>query len=643
MAVLPVILFHLGLPFTPGGFVGVDVFFVLSGYLITRQIALDLAENKFSLLEFYDRRIRRLFPALFAMLAGSTILAVIVLLPRDLDDFGESLAATVISISNFYFWHVSGYFAPAAETMPLLHTWSLAVEEQFYLIFPLLLMLLWRYAHAYVWRTLAALALLSFAASIWAVGHAPETAFYLLPTRAWELLLGSLLALAPGLAPRSSSLRNLAVGLGLAAIAVAVLAFQAGMPFPGLAAALPCLGAALVIWGGEPGPSAGPPEQARPLTLRLLSWPPLVFIGLISYSLYLWHWPLLVFATQWSPTPLSLLETALVAAASFGVAALSWKFVEQPLRRGQSLWTTRRLRVRYSGVAVVALALIGIMLDIGGGFPSIQPKAVLAVVDDARDKSPIRERCHFERSEFGRRPLSETCVFGAPSKREVIVFADSFGAELSFALSEIAAEQRIQARQITASACPPMLGYMAASSPGCERHNELMMKGLAEKPPSTILLAAAYFARLPANEERRVDFWRALERTVSLLRQAGHEVVLLGAWPPHPNGDLPHTLAKELRRGRQVEDYVFNVDPVRAKIIDENLQSIADRQDATYLPLLKAICGDTRTCRAYVHGQSIYFDGRHISMSTARHVVRDVILPALDARAADGALPKPGK
>ncbi|MBN9261958.1 MAG: acyltransferase, partial [Hyphomicrobium sp.] len=173
VAVVSVILFHLGLPYTPGGFVGVDVFFVLSGYLITRQIAWELREGRFSLLDFYDRRIRRLFPALFVMLFVSTIIALFVLLPRDLDGFGESLVAAATSISNFYFWSESGYFAPAAETIPLLHTWSLAVEEQFYLLFPLMLMLVWRWRQAYVAHSLIALAILSFAISVWAARHTP--------------------------------------------------------------------------------------------------------------------------------------------------------------------------------------------------------------------------------------------------------------------------------------------------------------------------------------------------------------------------------------------------------------------------------------------------------------------------------------
>lgn len=630
VAVLPVILFHLGFPYTPGGFVGVDVFFVLSGYLITRQIALELSEGRFSLLDFYDRRMRRLLPALFAMLIGSTILALLVLLPRDLDAFGESLVAAVLSISNFYFWTESGYFAPSAETMPLLHTWSLAVEEQFYLLFPPLMILMWRIGSANEWRALAFLALVSFIAGIWAAQTVPEAGFYLLPMRAWELLLGSLLALAPNFVPASSRQRNVAANLGLLGIGAAILTFDSGTPFPGVAAALPSVGAALVIWAGQPSTSAVDARvEPRPLVLRLLTLSPLVFIGLISYSLYLWHWPLIVLAGQWSLAPLSLTQSALVVGATFIIAGASWRFIEQPLRRGTSLWTTRGLRVRDSGVLVALLALVGISLDVGGGFPWLQPRAVLAVVDDARDRSPLRERCHFEESEQGQRAFADTCTFGDASDRRIVVFGDSHGAELSYALSEVARERRLHVRQITASGCPPLLGLTIARRPGCAQHNNKIVGALAESPPSTILIAASYFSRRSSGPEWPEEYWHALERTVSTLRRFGHDVVLLGGWPPHPHGNLPHTLAKEVRRGNPVAAYVFDIDTARAENIDEGLKMIAERQGATYVPLLEAVCGGPRKCRAYPHGQSIYFDGGHISASTARQIVRNVILPAL--------------
>lgn len=632
IAVVPVILFHLGLPYTPGGFVGVDVFFVLSGYLITQQIAVELDEKRFSLLDFYDRRIRRLLPALFAMLFVSTLVALVVLLPRDLDRFGESLIAAALSISNFHFWNASDYFAPAAETMPLLHTWSLAVEEQFYLLFPPLLILVWRFGRVWVRHGLMALAVLSFVASMRATRTAPDAAFYLLPHRAWELLLGSLLALAPAAAPIPSWLRTAAATLGLGGIGVAVFSYHSEMRFPGLAAALPVLGSALIIWAGQASNATSPdiaPSRSRPLVFRFLTWRPLVFVGLISYSLYLWHWPLVVFARYSSTDPISTGQAALIAIATFCIAYVSWKFIEQPLRRGGSLWRTPRLRVRYSVVAIGCVAFLGTMLDFGNGFPWLQPKTVLAVVDDEADRSPLRERCHIASAHQGRLALSETCLFGSTEGRRVVVFADSHGAELSYALSEVVSEGLLQVRQITASGCAPALGYSRDDRPDCARHTQRIVEDLAESPHSTIVIGANYFAWAVTKRSSNEAFWRGLDQTIARLRRAGHDVILLGGWPPHPNGSLPTALAKHMRSGHSIESYEFSFDRSLAERIDARLALIADQHAATYIPLLQAICGDSGKCRGMANGHSIYFDEDHLSVSAARRIVSDPILPAL--------------
>ena len=297
LAVMPVILFHAGFG-CPGGFVGVDVFFVISGYLITQIIDRDLSAHRFSVLLFYQRRIKRIFPALFGML--TTVLAVgyIVLPPRELQSLGETLIAASGFASNILFFRWAGYFAPSSESTPLLHTWTLSLEEQFYLCWPLLLLLLNR-APTVRWKIpttallLVATLLLS---SIW-VHRFPNGAFYLLPSRAWELALGAMLSfpsvanLAKRLPRPSASLISLA-GIGMLGLAVA--RYGSATPFPGITALLPCLGAALIIAAGEGGRSFGG---------SLLSLPPLVWIGKISYSLYLWHWPTFAFGRL--PVPLA--------------------------------------------------------------------------------------------------------------------------------------------------------------------------------------------------------------------------------------------------------------------------------------------------------------------------------------------------
>jgi peptidoglycan/LPS O-acetylase OafA/YrhL len=325
IAVVPVVLFHAGVSRVSGGFVGVDIFFVISGYLITSLILGEMAEGRFSLASFYERRIRRIFPALFAVLAVCVVVAALLFLPRELKSFDRSLLATTFFVSNIYFYSGLGYFAAPPDTLPLLHTWSLAIEEQFYIVFPLLLSLVIAFGRRVWIGLIAALFLLSLAASIWVTRLNPDAAFYLAPMRVWELMLGALLAAR--LLPRigSQAVREMLALAGIALIGYAVFAFSPATPFPGSAALIPCLGAALVIYAGE--------DDGTTLAGKVLSLWPLAFVGLISYSLYLWHWPLLVFARYWTIVPLTVWQSAAIVTTSFILAAFSWRYIEQPFLR----------------------------------------------------------------------------------------------------------------------------------------------------------------------------------------------------------------------------------------------------------------------------------------------------------------------
>ena len=275
VAILPVVLFHAGMPGFSGGFVGVDVFFVISGYLITSIIHGELQGGGFSFVNFYKRRMRRIFPALFVMLAVSFVAALVILPPSELQQFSDSLVASTFFYSNIYFLHESGYFATAAELTPLLHTWSLAVEEQFYFIFPAMLFFSWRLGHRGQMVLMALVAVASLVAAQVYLATSPETAFFVLPTRFWELLLGALAAYllaGPAFPGRGASGLS---WLGLAMILAAVFAFSPSTPFPGVAALLPTLGAVLVILTCDADRGAD----------RLLAWRGLVAIGLLSYSL----------------------------------------------------------------------------------------------------------------------------------------------------------------------------------------------------------------------------------------------------------------------------------------------------------------------------------------------------------------------
>ena len=322
LAVIPVLLFHAGFPAFGGGFVGVDMFFVISGYLITSIILGDIEAGRFSLLSFYERRIRRIFPALFAVLLASTVMATLILLPDPLKDFGQSVAAATLFASNVLFWEETGYFAgpPSRSRCSTPGRWrsrssSTSSSRSSCSC--------WPEPEEPASLLTAAILLLSFAASVWAVPHAPTAAFYLAPFRAWELLLGALLAMGALAGPRRQIVRDGLSLAGLALILVSVLAYSADTPFPGASALLPCLGTALLIHAGSGGPS---------LVGRLLSRRPIVLTGLVSYSLYLWHWPLLVFASLYALRELTAAESLGVLLLAALLATLSWRYVELPFR-----------------------------------------------------------------------------------------------------------------------------------------------------------------------------------------------------------------------------------------------------------------------------------------------------------------------
>ena len=355
IAVAAVILFHAGFALFSGGFVGVDVFFVISGFLITSIIVEELKTGRFSVLRFYERRARRILPALFMVMAACIPFAYRLLSPDDLKDFAQSLAAICLFASNVLFWGESGYFDTQAELKPLLHTWSLAVEEQFYVVFPLLLLAAWRLGRGVLLSLIGAIALVSVFISVDEVRNFPSAAFYLLPSRAWQLLVG---ALASFVADRwqAADVRQPAVRLageavgwgGMAMIVMALFLFDERTPFPGLNAALPTIGTALVLLCASDRTSVG----------RMLAWRPLVGLGLISYSAYLWHQPLFAFTKHALLADLPTDLAIVLCAATIVLACLSWRYIEQPFRD----------RSLISRGAVFALSAVGMAAFVGLGF-----------------------------------------------------------------------------------------------------------------------------------------------------------------------------------------------------------------------------------------------------------------------------------
>ena len=357
LAVLPVILFHAGFEWFSGGFIGVDVFFVISGYLITTIILSEMAEGKFSIVNFYERRARRILPALFFVMAACLPFAWLWLTPNDLKDFGQSLVAVSTFSSNILFWWESGYFDTAAELKPLLHTWSLAVEEQYYILFPVFLMLTWRLGIKTILILLSIVFLISLGAAVWGTQYATDLkiisgTFFLLPTRGWELLIGVFAALYlkynTHLKSHAANQKLSLLGFGM--IAYSIIAFDKTTPFPSLHALIPAIGTGILILCAVP----------KTFVHRLLSLKYIVGIGLISYSAYLWHQPLLAFARHKVVGDVAELHLIILCITSLIMAWFSWHFVEKPFRNKNQ--TTRKFIFTFAITGMIIFTLIGIYI-----------------------------------------------------------------------------------------------------------------------------------------------------------------------------------------------------------------------------------------------------------------------------------------
>jgi peptidoglycan/LPS O-acetylase OafA/YrhL len=477
VAVLMVLAYHIGTRFVKGGFIGVDIFFVISGYLISKILMKELNDGRFSIAAFYVRRVRRIAPALIAVLVFTTIVAYFTLLPSELKEYSWSLIAAVFSVSNFFFWSQAGYFDALASSKPLLHTWSLAVEEQFYLFFPLLLAFVFRRGRKWVTPMVVTLAAASFLFSLWAVKFHPSLAFYWPLPRIWELMCGTCLAIGAVPAIRPAAGRNAASLLGFGLIAYSGTLYTVATPFPGFAALAPCLGTALIIAAGTHGST---------LVNRLLSWKPVVFIGLISYSLYLWHWPVIVFSAMGVGVEgLSQnVRKVLIAVAALALGTLSWRFVERPFR-SSSKGTPNAKIFAVAGICAAVPTLAACVFLLGGGMKSRFPPSAIAVASylenpEAGDRWHYRIGSCFITSLNTFKDFDQsTCLAPDPAKPNYLIFGDSHAAHLYYGLAtEFPEDHMLQA---TASGCMPFVKQIAHPRPDCAELVDFVLKDYLPK------------------------------------------------------------------------------------------------------------------------------------------------------------------
>ncbi|MFG1479581.1 acyltransferase family protein [Xanthobacter sp. V4C-4] len=638
IAVGSVVLFHAGFGVFKGGFVGVDVFFVISGFLITSIIADDMGRGRFSLMDFYDRRVRRILPALLLVLAGTTAIGAFILLPGQMQDLARTLIPATLFYANVHFMGLESYFAPAAEELPLLHLWSLAVEEQFYIVFPLLLFALLRLGgRRLALGVLAAVALGSLAYAQIELEDAPRRAFFLLSARAWELLTGAFLALAPLPKVRPAVAAGLGA-LGLGALLVPVFAYDRSTPFPGLAALPPVLGAALIIYSGRFA-AAGP-------VARLLALPGMVYVGRISYSLYLWHWPLLSLAFIYRGRALTPLLAAALIALAVALSALSLRFVETPLRRPGLLGgrPAARLAVGAGALCVAVLGALGLDRIEGRIWP-LSPRGVLA--EAAMREGHGMTICTTTADFMPGTASCATAPPGAEGDPAVLVWGDSHARASFQGFAELAAAEGAGSRLLTLSGCPPLLGVEAPrfgdEGADCASFNAAVLGEIARVRPRLVVLVGRWAlwttharrnvaltmadlpaAREPSAEGSRAAFPVALRRTVEEIRKLGVNVLVVGQVPEYLNPPAG-CVARAEYFGGDATGCMTQPLAEKDRVIgstDAAIRQVARDVPGTGVALLSDLFCDARDCRAGSAAAFFYSDGNHLSLSGAR-LLRD--------------------
>ncbi|MEL7114181.1 MAG: acyltransferase family protein [Pseudomonadota bacterium] len=667
IAVMPVILFHAGFTVFQGGFVGVDVFFVISGYLITTILINELDRNDFSILRFYERRARRILPALFTVILFSIPPAWLTLDPARFTDFSESIFATILFASNFLFWMETGYFDEEAENKPLLHTWSLAVEEQYYIFFPIMLFVLWRYGRRSTLATIVLLTLISFGLCLWGARNASSANYYLLPFRMWELFAGSICAfLATSAASQRGS--QILAGVGLALVVASVFLINSEMPFPGAVTLGPVLGTALIILFARPGTWV-----ASALSVKSMVW-----IGLLSYSLYLWHQPIFALARLKlnNGHALGLTTMAGLIVVTFVLSYLTYRFIEQPFRRpgrrGKRLFDARPRLFAASGLAMAAFIAFGIFGVASDGAAMRFPPNYATVIASFDDRTDLP--CKFEPNN----PIPEVhpadqCLVKAQAGggETVMILGDSHGWSISGALSEALAEKGLNTYVMTYAACAPVPGFyiLEADDPAeCDRFVTEALAYAKEAGIRQIIIAARFQvfvhgsgfdngeggvetaagparpldaawtpnAPLPDLETRLTRMQTALPQRLAAMSQ---EFDLIVVEPiPEAGWHVPRRGMSILERTGTLPHLTTSYDVVGARTapVHDMLKAVYDHPHGQIeiVPIEDLFCDtDTKRCDNIVDGEVLYYDDDHLSNTGTRRIAPRIIEAVEAARA----------
>ena len=586
LAVVPVILFHAGFDWFAGGFVGVDVFFVISGYLITTIIINELAEDNFTIANFYERRARRILPALFFVMLVCLPFALIILPPASLKMFGQSLIATSSFLSNILFWQQSGYFDTSSELKPLLHTWSLAVEEQYYIFFPLFLLATWKLGIRWIVIILSVLFVASLGVAQWGAINIPNAAFFLLPTRGWELLIGVFLAFYLN---KFSYLKSFAVNqalsfAGFMMIGYSIVVFDETTPFPGFYALLPTVGTGLLILSAVP----------KTVVHKLLSLSPFVGIGLISYSAYLWHQPILAFTRGISLEETSYCYLIVSCLSSLVLGYISWRWIEKPFRNRKRI--TRKVIFCFSAIGIMFFCGVGYLLTIGVGDPSGDNKRRIVFQNFYNPGIYVAEK-------FNSIKLKD---FDSSNKKKILVIGDSFSQDLT---NVIYASTEVSKLDVSTFNIAVKCGVLFVDVRMIEHLQDKSCKTRASfQSPELIKLARE------ADEIWLASFWA--EWTIPFIRESINNIKVLNdnvtIFGPKTFGEVTekHYFLTETKQW--INLFFDHRDPSLGDKINR-IKVETESANAKFIDVQRALCDGNIYCSNYDGYDIFSYDGSHLT------------------------------
>ena len=648
LAVLGVLFFHTGFAPFRGGFIGVDIFYVISGYLITSILAKDLLEDKFSLVAFYERRMRRIFPALFTVLFFCIVAGAVLLDPREITTFGKSLVATTLFVSNFYFWHSAqplGYFDDAVSSQALLHTWSLSVEEQFYLFFPATLFLLYRWTKGRVNAWLLVLTAGSFALNIWSTQHKPVVAFYWIMSRAWELLAGALLAMKALPPIRNRIVRESAGLVGLGMIVGALSLPIKAESFPGYIVLLPCVGTWLVIYAGEEG---------RCFARTLLSFRPLVFIGVISYSLYLWHWPIIVFSRHLPIHIRGNAEILFVLVSSIVLAFFSFEYIERPFRGGSSPFSRKQI-FAFGLAASMATVIFGFAAYHSRGlWKRYDPQTRQLIARNLERMDDGDGSCSNWKAEIRTLADVEFCGWGAQLPHKIMFWGDSHAGQLYPAIKQLYSDGELRNHGVLFSigyGCFPDVHINTAGGGFyCDVLSKFVMQRAKKEDVDTVFIAFSTMSTLRDNvtclpsegrcatllsrDELRRRLPADLTEEILELRHFGKNVIVSLPFPiynqPIPQLEISNAVFGRFGLSEAAMD-------ITSPSLREEIKAAAVGAGAEIFDPRLSLC-QGQDCLTQVGGVSIYRDQSHIAGSQGG-ILESNLREVLQRESIEGAVP----